>query len=67
MPSYLCANNVNVREKKRESVDIENFNYIQQIGKKFGLEKACQYKNKVDRSDVDISGVHCILLILTLK
>ena len=60
LPGYLGAIDIDVREKKRESVDIENFNYRQQIGQKFGLEKACRYKKKVDRSDVDISSVHCI-------
>ena len=50
---YRGAIDVDVREKKRESVDIENFNYRQQIGEKFGLEKTCQYKKKVDRSDVN--------------
>ena len=63
MPSYFGAIDVNVREKKRESVDIKNFYYRQQIGEKFRLEKACQYKKKVDRSDVNISGVHCIGLL----
>ena len=38
--------NANVREKKRESVDVENQNYRQKIVKKFGLDKACQYKKK---------------------
>ena len=59
LPGYLRAIDVDVREKKRESVDIENFNYRQQIGGKFGLEKACPDRKKVDRSNVDIRGVHC--------
>ena len=59
MPHYIGAIDVDVREKKRESVGIENFNNRQQIGEKFGLEKPCQYKKKVYRSNVNISGVHC--------
>ena len=43
LPFYLGAIDVNVREKKRESVNIESFNYRQQIEEKFRLEKACRY------------------------
>ena len=64
MPGYLDAIDVNIREKKRESVDIEYCNYRHQIGKKFRLDKAYRYKKKVDRDDVDISGVHCTLIDL---
>ena len=38
---YLGAIDVDIREKKRESVDTGKCNYRQQIGEKFGLEKAC--------------------------
>ena len=46
--------------RKKGSVNIENCNYRQQMGGKSGLEKAYQYKKKVDRGDVDTSGAHCI-------
>ena len=47
---------VDITEKKRGSVNIENCNYGQQIGEKLGLDKACQYnyKKKVHGGDVDI-------------
>ena len=45
------------KKRKRKSVDVENFR--QQIGKKFGLEKAAQYKKKVEGSYVDIIDAHC--------
>ena len=65
LPGYLSAINVDVRKKKRESVDIGNSNYRQQIGGKLGLDKTCQYKKKFDRGDFDISGVHCSSVVFT--
>ena len=59
MFSYLDVIYVDIREKERELIDIENCNYRQQRGEKYGLDKACRYKKKVDRGDVDISDVHC--------
>ena len=58
---YLGAINVDIRLKsnERESVNIKNCNCRQQMGEKFGGDKARRYKKKVDRGDGDISGVYC--------
>ena len=50
---------VEIREKERETVDIENCYCRQQMGYKFGLDKACRKMKKVNRGDVDISSMHC--------
>ena len=59
MPRHFDVIDVNI-EKRREIFHVEGFYYRQQLGKKFGLDKVCRYKTKVDRGGVDISGVHCI-------
>ena len=56
MPAYLHDIYIDIREKKRESVD-----YRHQIGEKFGLDKVCRYKKKVDRGHVHTNGVHCTI------
>ena len=60
MPAYLDEIDVGIREKERDIADIENCNCRQQREGKFGLDKACRYKKKISRSDVDISGEHCM-------
>ena len=59
-PEEALAGYLDIREKRRDSVDKENF-FIKTASKekKFRLHKACGYKKKVDRGNVDISGVHC--------
>ena len=37
---------------------MKSYNYRQPKGGKFGLDKACSYKKKVARGDVDISDLH---------
>ena len=59
MPGYLNAIDADIREKEREIVDIEDYNYRQQIGRKFVFYKTCRYKKKVHRGNFDVSGVQC--------
>ena len=35
--------------------------YRPQIGGKSKLDKTCRCEKKVDRGDVNVNGVHCIL------
>ena len=60
LPSYFSDCDVDIREKERQICRYREKTLLTIKRKKFVLSQPCRNKRKVEKSDVDISGVHCI-------
>ena len=62
LSSYSSDYDVDIREKERQFCRYRDKTLLTIKRKKLVLSQPCRNKRKVEKGDVDISGVHCISL-----